>query len=220
MKILNLISSVNPAHGGPSEGLRQSSSSLMKLGHECEVATLDSPDAPWLNHFPAKVHAFGPAYSTYRYSRRLVPWLKLHQQHYDAVIVHGLWQYPGLAAWRALRASETPYFVFPHGMLDPWFKRTYPFKHLKKWLYWPWADYRVIRDAKAALFTAEEESCLARESFWLYRANAVVVGYGMEPPVSVYGGQSERFLAEYPECRDKRSCFFSPAFIPKKDVIF
>jgi len=47
--------------------------------------------------------------------------------------------------------------VYPHGMLDPWFRRTYPLKHLKKWLYWPWADNRVLCDAKAVLFTAVQE---------------------------------------------------------------
>ena len=46
----------------------------------------------------------------------------------------------------ALRHGATPYAVFPHGMLDPWFKRAYPAKHLKKWLFWPWGDYRVLRD--------------------------------------------------------------------------
>ena len=54
-------------------------------------------------------------------------------------------------------------------MLDPWFKRTYPLKHLKKLLYWPWAEYRVLRDAAAVLFTSEEERRLARETFARYR---------------------------------------------------
>src|SRR5437660_727531 len=122
MRILNLISSINPVCGGPTEGLRQSSVALKKIGHEFEVATLDTPGSPWLATFPAKTHALGPAYSKYYYSSRLVPWLKLHHHQYDAIVVHGLWQYPGLATWRALRHSKTPYFVSPHGMLDPWFK--------------------------------------------------------------------------------------------------
>jgi hypothetical protein len=71
------------------------------------------------------------------------------------------------ATWRALHGTDIPYFVYPHGMLDPWFKRTYPLKHLKKWTYWPWADYRVLRDARAVLFTTEQERLLARQSFWL-----------------------------------------------------
>jgi hypothetical protein len=42
-------------------------------------------------------------------------------------------------------------------MLDPWFKHRYPLKHLKKSLYWAVGDYWVLRDARAVLFTAEEE---------------------------------------------------------------
>ena len=88
---------------------------------------------------------------------RLLSWLRENATRYDAVIVNGIWQYHSYATWLALHRSETPYFVFTHGMLDPWFKRRHPLKHLKKWLYWPWADYRVLRDAQAVIFTCEEE---------------------------------------------------------------
>ena len=47
-------------------------------------------------------------------------------------IAHGLWQWPGITAWKNFSSVGTPYLVFPHGMLDPWFKSTFPFKHLKK----------------------------------------------------------------------------------------
>ncbi|MEB0151131.1 glycosyltransferase, partial [Pseudomonas sp. CCC2.2] len=80
--------------------------------------------------------------------------------------------------WRALAKKKIPYFIFTHGMLDPWFKKNYPLKHLKKWLYWTWGEYRVLRDAKAVLFTCEEEKILARQSFWLYKANEVVTAFG------------------------------------------
>jgi hypothetical protein len=98
----------------------------------------------------------------------------------------------------ALRGIGQHYFVFPHGMLDPWFKRTYPFKHLKKWLYWPWAEYRVLRDAQAVLFTCEEEKRLARESFWLYRCNERVVTLGIARPSGDTTAQRELFLAAIP----------------------
>jgi hypothetical protein len=47
------------------------------------------------------------------------------------IIAHGLWQWPG----RVAQNLGNPYLVYPHGMLDPWFKKTYPFKHLKKQFY-------------------------------------------------------------------------------------
>jgi hypothetical protein len=128
---------------------------------------LDVPSDPWVQASKFKVHALGPAVLGYGFSSRLVPWLRAHAHEYDAVIVNGLWEYIGFATWRALAGGSTPYFVFTHGMLDPWFKHTYPLKHLKKWLYWPWGEYRVLRDACRVIFTCEDERLLARESFWL-----------------------------------------------------
>jgi glycosyltransferase involved in cell wall biosynthesis len=117
-----------------------------------------------------------------------------------------------------LRGSDIPYFVYPHGMLDPWFKRTYPLKHLKKWTYWPWADYRVLRDAKAVLFTTEQERLLARQSFWLYKANEVVVGYGTSAPPDDGERQRQVFLQRFPELQDKRNLLFLSRIHPKKGV--
>jgi glycosyltransferase involved in cell wall biosynthesis len=130
--------------------------------------------------------------------------------------VHGLWQYHGYACWRALHDTATPYLVFTHGMLDPWFKRQYPLKHLKKWFYWPWADYRVLRDAKAVLFTCEEERILAARSFWLYRANPYVVGYGTRVPQFDFEAACQNFLNEYPHLRGKRLAIFLGRIHPKK----
>jgi len=53
---------------------------------------------------------------------------------------------------------------------------------LEELLYWPWAEYRVLRDAAAVLFTSEEERRLAREFSLLYRCKEVVVNYGTAAP--------------------------------------
>ncbi|MET1163032.1 MAG: glycosyltransferase, partial [Pseudoxanthomonas sp.] len=149
MRFLHVIASVDPRGGGPIEGLLRIHGALQALGHQGEILCLDAPDfEPVLNH-PGRIHALGPVRGTYGYCEALAPWLRQHAGNYDAVIINGLWQYIGLAAWRALRDTAPGYYVFTHGMLDPWFKRRYPLKHLKKWLYWPWGEYRVLRDAKA-----------------------------------------------------------------------
>ena len=216
MRLLNVIPSIDPAKGGTSEGLRQSVMATFALGHVDEVLCLDAPDAPWLADFPARVHALGPVASTYGYHRALVPWLRAHAADYDAVVVHGVWQYTSLAVWRALRRGPVPYFVYFHGMLDPWFKRAYPLKHLKKWLYWPWADYRVARDAKAVLFTAREEARLAAQSFWLYRVTPAVVGYGLAVEGPSDDGQVEAFHAAFPHTRDRHLVLFLARLNEKK----
>jgi glycosyltransferase involved in cell wall biosynthesis len=203
MKFLHVIHSVNPAGGGPIEGIKVQ-------------ASLDAPEESWARDFSLPLQALGPSSPGYGYSARLVPWLREARSRFDAVIGNGLWQYGNLAIWRALRHSSTPYYIFPHGMLDPWFKRRYPLKHLKKWLYWPWAEYRVLRDARAVLFTCEEERTRARESFWLYRCRERVVGFGSAEPTGDPEAQREAFLQRWPELRGRRLLLYLGRIHEKK----
>jgi glycosyltransferase involved in cell wall biosynthesis len=214
MRLLHVIASIRAAGGGPIEVVRSLSAVHQRDGHSAEVFSLDDPADAEVRSFPLPVHALGPARNHYGYSPRCVPWLRQNRSRYDAVLIHGLWQYHSFAAWRALRTTGTPYYVFPHGMLDPWFKRRYPLKHAKKWLYWPWADYRVLRDARAVLFTCEQEKLLAPQSFALYRARAVVTGLGTTPPPP--GVDASLFLDRYPELRGKRLLLFMGRIHPKK----
>lgn len=181
-----------------------------------EIVSLDAPDGACLPQYPGLVHQLGPSTGGYGFNRKLVDWLRVNATRFDAVIVNGLWQYHGLGTWRALAGMKTPYFVFTHGMLDPWFKRTYPLKHLKKWLYWPWAEYRVLRDATAVIFTCEEERLLAKESFWLYWCNEEVASYGTSLPPSDAAELSARFLAKCPDLRGKRLLLYLSRIHEKK----
>jgi glycosyltransferase involved in cell wall biosynthesis len=214
MKLLHIIASIRAVGGGPVEAVRSLSAVHLRNGHSVEVASLDDPADAEVRSFPCPVHALGPARGSYAYASGFVPWLHRHHARYHAVIINGLWQYHSFGAWRALHGTATPYYVFPHGMLDPWFKRRFPLKHAKKWLYWPWADYRVLRDARAVLFTCEEEKLLAPVSFALYRAHPVVTGLGTSIPAQ--DANAADFLARYPELRGKRLLLFMGRLHPKK----
>ena len=216
MKLLHVIRSLDPRGGGPQEGLRQIVGEMGRIGWPSAVATLDDPAAPWAADFPAPVTALGPARGGYGYAPHAVDWLRNNAGHFDAVIVHGLWQYHSFATWRALRRSTTPYFTFPHGMLDPWFKRTYPLKHLKKLLYWPWAEYRVLRDSRRVLFTCEQERILARRSFALYSVSEAVAGFGIEQPAFDAQADPQAFLERFPVLRGKRLLLYLSRITPKK----
>jgi glycosyltransferase involved in cell wall biosynthesis len=222
LRILHSIRSVNPHGGGPIEGVKQFAAVNRAEGHSIEVVTLDQPADPWVRDFPLPCHAMGPAKGSYGYSDRLVPWLRQNRKRFDAVVVDGIWQYNAFGVWRALAGTDTPYFVFTHGMLDPWFKRTYPLKHLKKWLYWPWGDYRVLRDARAVLFTCEEERRLARQSFWLYRCTERVVNFGTGAPVGDPEQQKSLFLQRFPDVAGKQCLLFLGRVHVKKgpDLLF
>src|ERR1041385_3250236 len=216
MKILRSIHTLNPAVGGPIESVVQSSLALIERGHEVEIICLDRPGSPWLAQIQVKNHPLGPGHGGYGYAPAFRRWLEDRHSNFDAVIVHGIWQYNSFGVWRVLRKTNTPYLVFPHGMLDPWFNRTYPLKHFKKLLYWPWAERRVLCDAAAVLFTSEEERRLARGSFPFYRCKEIVVTYGTAPPEVDLAQTREEFLTRYPELRGKQLLVFLGRLHEKK----
>ena len=130
------------------------------------------------------------------------------------IIAHGLWQWPGR------RAQETGnrYLVYPHGMLDPWFKKANPLKHLKKQLYWWVKQGSIMRNSHAVCFTTEEERMLAQKTFFPYKAKEVVTGLGVtEPPVQT-DADTEKFHQKFPYLKDQKYLLYLGRFHPKKGV--
>src|SRR4051812_26432735 len=211
MKILHLISSIDPAHGGPAEAVKNLATANVRAGHTVEVATLDRSNVD----FRTALHRFGPSLFKYSYTPRLISWLREHHRNYDAVVVNGLWQFNSYAAYRALHGTDTPYYIYPHGMLDPWFKRAYPLKHLKKTVYWKLIQHRVVAGARAVLFTCEQERILAREAFRPYRCREMVVNYGTSAP-KLSPEQRGQFLRKFPETKGKRCLLFMGRIHEKK----
>ncbi len=204
--ILHVIDSLDPVTGGPSEVIR----SLFQhgpTGYTAEVVTLDEPDAPFLASCTFKVHALSRGRGFLGYSSALDRWLKANRERFDGVMVHGLWRYVSFAAWRACK-GHMPYVVMPHGMLDPYFKRRYPVKHLQKWLYWLASEYWVLRDAHRVLFTTNEESRLAKQSFWLHRWRPAVIPLGAVGPVATCHQLTAAFFQQCPALRGRRFLLF------------
>ena len=177
MKFLHVVNSLDPQLGGSVEAARQMAIAMRRCGVEVEVLTLVAPRKAWAETWQVKVHALGGTLTRYGYTARLAPWLEQNHWRYSALIVHGVWRYPSWGVQRALQGLPTPYFLFVHGMLDPWFKEAYFWKHLKKSVWWRVCEHRAIRDASAVLFTSEEERVLSRQSFRPYRCRELVVGH-------------------------------------------
>ena len=211
-RLLHITRSLNPAHGGTTELLRQ----IATADAGSEIVTLDATDAAWLGDWPVRVHALGGR-AGYGWSGRLVPWLRERVWEFDGVFVHGLWQWQGAGTWRALRGMKTPYFLMPHGMLDPWFRTAWPLKHLRKALYWRAVEQRVVRDAAAVVFTCEEERRLGRETFrpWSARREEIV-SLGTVAPPGRAEDLRERFYARFPALRGERVLLFFGRLHEKK----
>jgi glycosyltransferase involved in cell wall biosynthesis len=213
MRLLHIVSSLDPRFGGTTEAV-----SGMLLygpdGYENEVVSLDDPASPFLRETGFTVHALGPT-AGYCYTPRLIPWLKANRDRFDGVVLHGMWQYCGYAVRRTMR-GQVPYMIFPHGMLDPYFKRAFPAKHLKKWVYWLAVEYWVLRDARRVLFTCAAEAELAKQSFALHRWSQSVASIGAVPPSGDLPAQRESFFNLCPQIRGKRFLLFLGRIDPKK----
>jgi glycosyltransferase involved in cell wall biosynthesis len=229
MRVLRIISSANLEHGGPIEGVRRVGAALSALGHEQHVATLDPRDAPWIKTADFPVIPLGedgaeadrsagrpPLWKRFGYAPRAVPWLRAHAADYDVAIVSGLWNYATMAARRALVGGSLPYVVFTHGMLDPWFKRTYPVKSLAKQVIWPFNEGILLSHAEAVLFTSEEERLLARNAFFPYRVKERVVGYGTADVAGDPAAQIAAFRAASPSLAGRRFLLFLGRIHEKK----
>jgi glycosyltransferase involved in cell wall biosynthesis len=216
LRILHVLQSVNPADGGPIEGIRQMAVAHASSGHSLEIASLDPPGAPYLGFPSVPVTPLRRYWFDWLFPVSFLRWVRAHHRHYDAVVVNGIWDFHLLATYLALRGSTTPLLVYPHGMLDPWFRYRYPLKHLKKWLVWPWAIHPPLRDADAVCFTCEQERRLARQSFWLYHCNEVVVDYGTKGIPNPEHDYATSFLEAHPPIAGRQPLLFLGRVAPKK----
>ncbi len=217
MRLLHAIPTTDLASGGPIEAIRQGSIVLTQMGHKNEIVCLDSPEANWLGEIGIPVHPLGPAFGKrYRFSRPFVRWLRKYASRYDCVIVHGIWTFADAGTHHALRRSRIPYFVYAHGMLDPVFHTLFPWKRIKKTLYWWLVENRVLRDARAVLFTCDEERDLAAKSYWPRNWRSAVVPYCVNPAANGPLDHASMFLLKYPELAKRRLILFLSRIHPKK----
>ena len=216
MKVLHVISSLALEGGGPAQGVRNLTSFYKGMNVSPTVLTLDNSGSNLGNVDHLEVVRLGEGRGVYSYHPELIGWLKQYAHDYDAVVVHGLWQYHCYAVYRALKDKNIPYYVFPHGMLDPWFKNEYPIKHMKKYVYWLLAQYPALKRAEGVLFTCEEERLLAQKSFLPYDVTEVVVNYGTTlTDISKIAMPSDFYL-HYPELEGKRLFLFLSRIHEKK----
>jgi glycosyltransferase involved in cell wall biosynthesis len=176
VNLLQTIASIDPVHGGMARYVSTLTISLRDQGHHVDIATFDGAAS---GNDP--VHAW-PGRGPRRRAPGFTDWLRTRATGYDAVLVHGLWQYHGIAVRRALAGTRTPYLVFPHGMLDPAHRRLNPVKHWKKAVYWKLVEHRVLRDAATVVFTCDEELRRADHLFTPWSIRPAVVPLGLEPP--------------------------------------
>ena len=231
MNILHVIAGMDPKLGGVCQGLRTIATGLEEEGMHNEVITMDVPGASFFATDNFKIHAIGPGKGAWCYNPKLIPWLIENLQSFDTVIIHGIWLYHDYAVQKAVRylkrqktAKETKIpkvFVFPQGMLDPYFQQASGrrLKALRNWAYWKLVEGKVINEADGLLFTAETERQLAHVPFSpYYPKSESVVGMGVEPPPACSSGLRNAFLQKCPEVQSSPYILFLSRIHEKKGV--
>jgi len=223
---------MNPESGGPCQGIRDMVSALKELSVVNNVVCCDSSKEEWIKKDSFLVHALGPGKFGYSYTARLQSWLEENLHRFDAVIVHGLWQWHVQATMRALKNLKSscnlppstrhpPLFIMPHGMLDPWFQRdkSRRLKAIRNLIYWRFFERHAVNAADALLFTCAEELRLAGTTFGGYRPKREInIGYGIAEPPAFDCRMRDAFESKCPELGNNSYILFLARIHPKKGV--
>lgn len=218
---------MSPAYGGPCQGIRNSIPELEKLGIENEVVCMDDLNSEFIRKDTFKIHAIGRSRGPWAYHKGLLPWLLQNLSKFDAVIIHGLWQYHGYAVNKAIKklknlGKKCPrVYVMPHGMLDPYFQRAEgrKLKALRNIIYWKFIESKIVNQADGLLFTCEAELLLARVPFYPYKPKKELnIGYGIQPPPLYASEMKEAFLQAFPQIKNKSYILFLSRIHQKKGI--
>lgn len=219
MKFLRIIPSMNPKHGGPSQGIRNSIPAMKELGVDNDVVCFDSPSEEFIQSSSFNIIALGNSKSGWAYNDKFEDWLIKHLCDYDIVIIHGLWLYHSYASVKvylklAKYKTVPKIYAMAHGMLDPWFQRdkSRRLKAIRNEIYWRLIEKKVVNSVDGLLFTCEQELVLARETFKGYIPKKELnVGYGIQAPPSCTEDM-------FPVLKDKPYWLFLSRIHPKKGV--
>ncbi len=105
-------------------------------------------------HVPA---GFGPLARGYRIPSRTHPHRKRAEQLLGSarlIVIHGLFRQPSGWAYRIARRQGIPFWVVPHGSLDPWI---FSYRTARKHIWMATVGRRLLRDARFVIVASPRE---------------------------------------------------------------
>ena len=227
MKILRVISSMNPTQGGPSQGIRNSIPEMSKLGIKNEVVCFDKGDEDYCGQDHFNIFYLGPSKGPYSYCPNLSSWLKNNLTNYDVVIIHGLWLYNSYGTYKVWHKMKDKgvlvprLYIMPHGMLDPYFQAApdRKIKAIRNSIFWHLFERKTVNGVDGILFTCKRELELAKQTFTGYSPKKEInVTYGIQHPPQYKGDMKDAFLQKSGLKKDEPFLLFLSRIHPKKGV--
>src|SRR3954465_5453861 len=207
MKILHVISGIDPSAGGTATALLSLAPAQARAGLDVSVVhTFEKPEAEAAEALRAAgvpVTSVGPAQWPLARHPDLTRTLRELIRQTDVVHTHGMWEEIHHQACCVSREVGRPYVMSPHGMLDPW---SLAQSRWKKRLYLAARMRRNLNCASAIHFTTQTERDLVDPMRLV--APAIVEPNGVD--LSEFANLPARgtFRAKYPDLNDKPIVLF------------
>ena len=224
LRVLHVMPSVSPKHGGPSAALPLFVRSLVPYDVKVTIATTDDDgpggrlNVPLQQIVPGRDNTdaiyFRKSTEFYKMSPTLARWLDRQVADYDAVHIHALFSFSSFAAARAARRARVPYIVRPLGVLNEWGMQNRR-RLVKRWSL-KMIELPILREAAAIHYTAEaerREAAAAHPEIASFRS--VVIPIPIEP-----GQPSDPslFYDRFSSAAQRRIILFLSRLDPKKGI--
>ena len=194
MRILHVVSTLSPRYGGPAQVCRELTKRLVARGHEVEIyttnldwppsrGTLPVPVGAGFSEQGVKVHYFACEFWPFEFSLGLARALRREIGTFDLVHIHGIYRFPQIVAGYFAARAGVPYWVRPHGSLDP-FIYNKPERRRWKRLFERYFAFPLLNHATRIHYTSELES-----------QNTIQHNFRGKPLVLPNGIESDHFRA-------------------------
>lgn len=134
MRVLHVVASLAPRHGGPTSAAFGMVSALREQGVDASLlssdddvgAALDVPLNEWTTRsdvpvlYLPRVQARQHTLVGFTYTPGMKDWLRMHVRDYDFIHIHTVFSHPANVAMREARRAGVPYAVRPLGQLCRW----------------------------------------------------------------------------------------------------
>jgi glycosyltransferase involved in cell wall biosynthesis len=222
MRVLHIISSMDPKNGGVAEAVRNIINNNAYSDNEVVCFDDKSVDYGMSDNFI--IHKIGKGKTSFQFHPGYNKWLEKNITDYNVIIVHGIWQYHNFCTYKVIKNSNKKnrplFIVMPHGMLDPYFQKdsTRRLKAIRNEIVWRLTEKRAMNFADGLFFTCDEELLLARTTFSGYLPQReIVVGLGVQKPPVFNQNMEDDFKKVVPNLKNAYLLFLSRIH-PKKGV--
>ena len=213
VRLLRIISTLNPKYGGPSKAIIDNSLYLKTKGIKVDIITNDPFGSKFYKGNKLKIINVGRKYLPISFNPFLFFWILKNKKKYNNFVVHGIWELNTIIANLLLKKN---YYVFTHGQLDPYF-RSEKLNIIKKKIYWFLIEKKNLINSKSLLLTSINEKKLLNKT--LVNTDGIkktVVEYGIKKPKIDKKRLKKIFFNKFKFLKNKKFFLFLGRFHKKK----